>query len=727
MHTDGGGTNMRRIGLAGVTCRGILGLLTVLVLGTFGLAVPATANLPASNFEGNDGNLVVNSPGAKDWVSFKGNVAIGQDLPSGATDNSLGQGSKDDDPTPTVTTGGIPNNKSDLDRFYVATENVGGFPGKNFLYLGWTRNNTLGTANMSIELNQLTQPAPPASGPWPLQRTAGDLLILFDFASGGKASDVKLKVSKWVTSGDPRKVCQANSTVPCWGTATTLASTVSEGAVNLVPVTDPLNNDKALPQLTFGEAAINLTDAGLLPNLCTGFGSAMIRSRASAAFDSELKDFIAPIKVSVTRSADPTNAHANGSATGAQADATILPNPPGAAVTTRQSGAGDMTNSASQLNPKVPADGSVLSADVVRATSTSHVGTDGARQTSTAETANVNVLNGTVTADFVRGVAMTEATNQSAGFAAAGSTLQNLKVQGAAVNDVAPNTTIGLPALLYGTGSFVALDELGPADGTGTTSQPGGVGQTGTFSADLAVTMIHVHTTGGLFGAHDVIVSKAVAHSDFPGVLCFNRDVSGHAFIASATTTPQVAPARIGFVAIPSSGGEQTQHLDSVTLGDPLAPLVTAGAADSSSSGTITAPGPSSDAASFAEAGNACVLAGCVVRATVLKAASHSTAAASGSASDPADTTVLASVQGGAVLSQPPNTTQTLQGLGFVTFNERICDAGTSPPGCSNGRHSGLTVRGIHVVITVPNNPLGLAAGTEIIVTEAHSDATFGQ
>src|SRR5687768_3469159 len=126
---------MRALAFAG---KAPLALLVFLLI----VSTTALAVLPGTDFEGDDGNLVID--GTADWDSFQGRVAIGQDKPTGATDDSLGQGSKDDDPSPTTGTGSVPNNKSDLDRFYVASENRGQFPGKDFLYLGWTRNNTLG-------------------------------------------------------------------------------------------------------------------------------------------------------------------------------------------------------------------------------------------------------------------------------------------------------------------------------------------------------------------------------------------------------------------------------------------------------------------------------------------------------------------------------------------------------------------------------------------------------
>ncbi len=111
---------------------------------------PALANLPGSNFESNDGNLVVDTPGNQDWANAPNRVVM-LDNPSGTSDNSFGQGAKEDIPNPTVVSGSIPPNKSDLSRFYVSHENAGS---NFFLYLAWERTNVLGSANMDFEFNQ---------------------------------------------------------------------------------------------------------------------------------------------------------------------------------------------------------------------------------------------------------------------------------------------------------------------------------------------------------------------------------------------------------------------------------------------------------------------------------------------------------------------------------------------------------------------------------------------
>ena len=251
------------------------------------------ANLAGSTFEGNDGNLVVNTTGNTDWANAPNRVR-GDDLASGANDNSFGGGTKEDDPNVNVVTGSIPPQKSDLTRFYVASDFANN---SNFLYLAWERSNELGSANMDFELNKLAQPDLTTTGAKMLNRTAGDVLITFDF--GGSGAPV-LGLLKWVTSGATSQ-CFSSNSLPCWGNRVNLsAAGFAEGAVNSITVTDPVA-DVSLPANTFGEAAINLTAAGVFPpGTCTALGSAFLKSRASASFPAEVKDFIAPQPVNIS-------------------------------------------------------------------------------------------------------------------------------------------------------------------------------------------------------------------------------------------------------------------------------------------------------------------------------------------------------------------------------------------------------------------------------------------
>src|SRR6266511_2218794 len=235
----------------------------------------------------------VNTAGNTDWANAPNRV-VGIDLASGSTDNSFGQGTKEDDPNVSVVTGSIPPQKSDLTRFYVGSEFSGG---SNFLYLAWERSNVLGSANMDFELNQRAQPDLTTTGPKALVRTAGDILITFDF--GGSGSPV-LGLLKWVTSGATSQCFSANA-LPCWGNRVNLsAAGFAEGAVNAVTVTDPIAN-VSLPAGTFGEAAVNLTAANVFPaGTCEALGSVFLKSRASASFPAEVKDFVAPQPVNIS-------------------------------------------------------------------------------------------------------------------------------------------------------------------------------------------------------------------------------------------------------------------------------------------------------------------------------------------------------------------------------------------------------------------------------------------
>src|SRR6516225_7718828 len=96
--------------------------------------------LSGSTFAGGDGNLLASPTtfGSTDWQNVAG-LNTGVDKPSGSGDNSFGQGTKEDDPNVTVVHGSIPPNKSDLTRFYEASQI--GSNNHNFLYLAWERSN----------------------------------------------------------------------------------------------------------------------------------------------------------------------------------------------------------------------------------------------------------------------------------------------------------------------------------------------------------------------------------------------------------------------------------------------------------------------------------------------------------------------------------------------------------------------------------------------------------
>jgi hypothetical protein len=257
----------RMFAAAGASC-----LAIAMVLG----AGPAFS-LAGSTFESTDGNTPAN--GGQDWDALT-TASLRADQPdttSGPDDESFTQGTKSDTAVPTVETGSIPPNKSDLTRFRVASETISG---EVYLYVAWDRSNTLGSANMNFEFNADSTLS--SNGETP-NRTAGDVLITFDFANGG--NHVDLGLARWA-QGD----CVANGGKfpDCWGSFLDLdAAGFADGSVS--------------GDGRFGEAAINLTDAGVFTQGgCTTIGSAYLTSRSSDAFTAALKDFVPPETVNIS-------------------------------------------------------------------------------------------------------------------------------------------------------------------------------------------------------------------------------------------------------------------------------------------------------------------------------------------------------------------------------------------------------------------------------------------
>lgn len=273
-------------------------LLVTLALGMMlAYVLPASAShpevsLPGSNFEiDTDANLKVDDPAPSiDWANVTENRKT--DIAPGPTDDSFGQGTKEDTPVPTVVDGSIPPNKSDLLTFGVYQETV---DGRNFMHMFWHRvQEPSGTTNMDFEFNQSTTLS--GNGVTPV-RTAGDLLVQYDLAQGG--TNPILFLSRWVTTGSSAQ-CEAANSVPCWGDKTNLtAAGDATGSINtsaiLAAEADGLNN---ISSRTFGEASLDL-DAVLGTTQCAAFGSAYLKSRSSDSFTAAVKDFIAPTPVNI--------------------------------------------------------------------------------------------------------------------------------------------------------------------------------------------------------------------------------------------------------------------------------------------------------------------------------------------------------------------------------------------------------------------------------------------
>lgn len=294
------GQRIRRLGIA---------LPAVVIVGLVGAQL-TQAKLSTANYEMADGNLV----GADDWEGLGAKdglayptcgagtkILCAVDRPSGRNDNSFGNGTKEDTVVPSITTGSIPNNKSDLIRAYMSGEV--GSNGDNYLYLAWERvQDPSGSTNMDFELNQSRDLS--SNGVTPV-RTAGDILVSYDLANGGTVP--VLGYREWVTGGSSAAAdCESSSSYPCWSKVVPLGSGQREGSINTTSVVDPIRvgsqtSARTLGIRTFGEAALNLTAANILPeDGCITFGSVFLKSRSSDSFSAAVKDFIAPTGVEIT-------------------------------------------------------------------------------------------------------------------------------------------------------------------------------------------------------------------------------------------------------------------------------------------------------------------------------------------------------------------------------------------------------------------------------------------
>ena len=245
------------------------------------------ASLAGSNFEIDvDANLKVDDPSPSiDWASV--NETRATDKVNGTGDDSYAGGVKEDTTCPSATTDSIPPNKSDLLSFSVYREQGSGtHPG--FLNLAWSRvNDPTGTTLMDFEFNQSSTKC--ASGP-NVVRTVGDKLIEYSIDQGG--SRATMTIRNWTGSAwGPAQPISSNS-VTC-GNAPCAAGTINSSPIPAAD-SDGLISTGEMAARTFGEAQIDLR---LLfqPNKCTSFGSAMLKSRSSDSFTSQLKDFVAPV------------------------------------------------------------------------------------------------------------------------------------------------------------------------------------------------------------------------------------------------------------------------------------------------------------------------------------------------------------------------------------------------------------------------------------------------
>jgi hypothetical protein len=317
---SGGSRRRRSLALLSLT-----GLLTLAL--TLWFAIGAGAVSEESGFEDDDGNLVFNGGGDPattfDWNSFAPTPWTGtapnrratdsgggwefdgiEDAQVSNSDNAFAGGTKQDEECASVITQKAPN-KDDLKRVYFANGTVNGHV---YLNLAWARipqNTTSPSAHIAFEFNQSETDC---AGPGDLVERStdngGDVLIVYDF-EGGATDTPTIRLSRWVGTG-PCEV--AANDPPCWGPAQTLGPGVAEARVNtstVGSVSDAIHPGappaQTLQLNEFGEAGIDLTDAGVFPaGECRSFGNAFAVSRTSGSSSTaQMKDLVGPGNVDI--------------------------------------------------------------------------------------------------------------------------------------------------------------------------------------------------------------------------------------------------------------------------------------------------------------------------------------------------------------------------------------------------------------------------------------------
>jgi len=289
-------------------------LAVTLVFASSASATTTTCTNPATLGSGATGsafeidtsaNLVVNTSGCIDWLtngtdsSFRSGVQAKNDLPSGSGDDSFGQGTAEDNPNPTIVSGSIPPNKSDLKAFGVYTEDVPNTQ-NDYLALFWSRvQNPSGTTNMDFELNKefcdgtAAHCANNGSAKNPVyvtpKRSVGDKLITYDLSKGGTVPSISIRTWNGSAWG-PATVISGGASPDALGSINTSSIPANQTGGASGGLTTALGSQDPF---TFGETAISF-QALFGSGACGSFGSAYLKSRSSDSFTSEIKDFVAP-------------------------------------------------------------------------------------------------------------------------------------------------------------------------------------------------------------------------------------------------------------------------------------------------------------------------------------------------------------------------------------------------------------------------------------------------
>lgn len=241
--------------------------------------------------------------------------------------------------------------------------------------------------------------------------------------------------------------------------------------------------------------------------------------------------------------------------------------------------------------------------------------------------AHLNVLDGLVTADLVRGFAYARTDVRSARTYTDPSTIVGLQVAGISYTDIAPGANITLPPLV-GAGSYVSVYERIDHSLPPTEVSP-------LYVADVRVRMINIHITNApLLGAIDIIVSESYARAQSPTPFCgVAQTVESGAYTTRVRSGLEEPGILVGEQHIGITGGSGHQQLLGETI-QGLGVLVQVNVTETDVTGTIEA-GVSTDARAMSQVVGLCVKLDdtqpdCFIKATVIKAEATAHADADG-------------------------------------------------------------------------------------------------
>ena len=271
-------------------------LFGVLAGSAWAQAVPLSGSanpLPGSNFEGGDGNQVVNNPLRDDWADA---VGVRHFPDPDDPDEVFTQGSKEDEPGLwVINPDGSPSPpKNNIFDAYALVEETAG---DTFLHLAFTRESAEGTTFMAFELNQRADLWNNGQTETDIAcRTTGDIIVTLQV----QGNDPSVILQEWTTTAtDAATGCATEGTLTDF---TDFDDNIdAQGAVNDEPILNllPASHDwpgGMIEENLFVEASLNLT--ALLEELndspCFSFGSIWMHTRASLSDDSNMDDLISP-------------------------------------------------------------------------------------------------------------------------------------------------------------------------------------------------------------------------------------------------------------------------------------------------------------------------------------------------------------------------------------------------------------------------------------------------